>query len=214
MSFECRDLGHVLGGEDTERMAALEAHALACPDCRQELALYREIQAAAPQLRRDWPSPELWPRIQMSLEAESATRTHRPRHFRWMPVAAVALVALGVSVFLRRGTEIPATEKAESEQRLLTEKAVEDVEDAEAAYVRSIEALSRVVEPRLRRADSPLLMNYREKLELLDAAIADCRAQIESNRFHAGLRHELIEVYREKQKTLEQVMKEKGNGES
>jgi len=196
-------------------MAALEAHALACPDCRQELALYREIQAAAPQLRRDWQSPKLWPRIQMSLEAESATSPHRPRLLRWMPLAAVlALVALGVSVFLQRGVEIPATEKSESEHRLLTEKAVEDVEDAEAAYVRSIEALSRVVEPRLRRADSPLLMNYREKLELLDAAIADCRAQIEANRFHAGLRHELIEVYREKQKTLEQVMKEKGNGES
>jgi hypothetical protein len=52
------------------------------------------------------------------------------------------------------------------------------------------------------------MMSYREKLLLLDSAIAECRAQIERNRFNARLRQELLSLYQEKQRTLQQVMKE------
>jgi hypothetical protein len=48
--------------------------------------------------------------------------------------------------------------------------------------------------------------SYREKLRLLDAAIADCRAEVKKNRFNAHLRRELLAMYREKQSTLQQLM--------
>jgi len=51
-------------------------------------------------------------------------------------------------------------------------------------------------------------MGYREKLLLLDSAIAECRARIDRNRFNALLRRELLSLYQEKQHTLQQVMKE------
>jgi hypothetical protein len=42
---------------------------------------------------------------------------------------------------------------------------------------------------------------------LIDAAIVECRANIERNRFNAHLRRELISIYQEKQRTLEDVMR-------
>ena len=65
-----------------------------------------------------------------------------------------------------------------------------------------------MAEPRVQEADSPLMMSYREKLLLLDGAIAECRARIDRNRFNARLRRELLSLYREKERTLQQVMKE------
>jgi len=46
---------------------------------------------------------------------------------------------------------------------------------------------------------------------VIDAAIAECRGRIETNRFNAYLRRELLSVYREKQRTLEDLMREDKN---
>ena len=50
------------------------------------------------------------------------------------------------------------------------------------------------------------MMSYREKLLLLDSAIAETRARVERNRFNARLRQELLSLYQEKQSTLQQVV--------
>ena len=52
------------------------------------------------------------------------------------------------------------------------------------------------------------MVNYREKLAVLDSAIADLKTNIDSNRFNTHLRRELLAVYQEKQRTLQQLMKE------
>ena len=52
------------------------------------------------------------------------------------------------------------------------------------------------------------MLNYREKLALLDSAIADLRSGIEQNRYNTHLRRELLAAYREKQQTLQNLMKE------
>jgi hypothetical protein len=171
-----------------------------------------EISRAARELRREWESPELWPRIEAALAAEAARverrRAAAARVRGWLTLAAAAAVlVLGVSVWQRLRAPGPDA-PAEAERRLLTERAMQEVERTEGDYVRSIEALSRVAESRVEEADSPLMMSYREKLLLLDSAIAECRAQIERNRFNARLRQELLSLYQEKQRTLQQVMKE------
>jgi len=170
-----------------------------------------EISRAARELHREWDSPELWPRIQAALAAEAA-RAERRRGLRvrtWLSLAAAAaVVVLGLSVLLRvraPGEGVPA---AGAERRLLTDKALREVERTENDYVRSIDELSRVAEPKVEEAGSPLMMSYREKLLLLDSAIAECRARIDRNRFNARLRRELLSLYQEKQHTLQQVMKE------
>src|SRR5262245_48283134 len=212
MSATCADLEAALRGDDAALAEAFARHAEGCAACREELALAEAISAAAPSLRKEWPSPFLEARIRASLVAERKTR----RRFALNPAAwlslaaAVLVVAVAARVFLAGPKPLPGGEAAaiDESRRLLTEKALGEVERAEQAYAQSIDALSAVAASRLKDADSPVLANYREKLLLLDAAIADCRAQVERNRFNAHLRLELLSIYQEKQRTLQSLLKE------
>ncbi len=87
-------------------------------------------------------------------------------------------------------------------------QAIEEVDAAEKTYLASIEKLSRLAEPALSDATSPVLVNYREKLDVLDSAIAELKSSIEQNRGNTHLRRELLAVYQEKQRTLQSLMKE------
>ena len=224
MKVECSDLENILERRRPEEMAALEAHAAACPACRRQLEIDREIAAAARAMRKKWESPALWARIEKALAAEAA-RPRAPEWKRWFllpgaelswrTAAAVAvLIAVTVTgtwLAIRQAapTELwRAGAEKQEERRLLTEQALRNVETSEAAYVKSIETLSALAEPRLNKADSPLLLSYREKLLMLDAAIAECRARAERNRFNAHLRQELLSIYQDKQHTLQQLVRE------
>ena len=79
------------------------------------------------------------------------------------------------------------------------------IERSEQQYMRAIDDLTRLAAPRLDMPDSPLLVNLRERLEVIDAAIAEYRAEIARNRFNAHLRQQLLWIYQEKRRTLEQV---------
>jgi hypothetical protein len=218
MSFTCADLENALRSEAPELLDAAAAHARDCASCREELRLWREMSEAAPGLRREWESPELWPRIQRALTAEAEVGAGQRRQWAtaWRPLlatAAAAVIAVGGAwLFLRAVEPRPAAlARQEAERRLLTEDALAVVERAEAEHLRALEELSRLAEPRLAGPSSPLLLSYREKLAVLDAAVVECRAQIERNRFNAHLRRELLAVYGEKQRTLEQILEEEKN---
>ena len=55
------------------------------------------------------------------------------------------------------------------------------------------------------------MVSYKEKLMLLDDAIAECEANIDNNRQNAHLRKQLLAMYSEKQQTLEDVLREDSN---
>jgi hypothetical protein len=211
--FTCRDLDDALREQEPAALDAARAHAATCPECGRRLAVWDEIAAAAPQLRREWPSPELWPRIAQALARE---RQPRSAHAGWparltgrLPLAAAAALALAVAAWLTlRGPGRPAVEDATAAGRLLTEEALRDVEREEAEYVASIDRLARLAGPRVQEGASPLLAAYRERLRLLDAAIAACRAELGGNRFNAHLRRELLAIYHEKRRTLQQLMEQ------
>lgn len=185
-----------------------------------------EISAAAPSLRKSWDSPRLWPNISAALTLESARRWGSPTPERvgffedlfgslaanWRPaLAGVVLFGLataGLFVFRGSGGRDPYTAHWSQKAPLLTEQAASEVDQAELAYVASIEKLSKLAGPQLAGATSPILVNNREKLALLDSAIADLKANIEQNRFNTHLREELLAVYREKQRTLQDILQE------
>jgi hypothetical protein len=98
----------------------------------------------------------------------------------------------------------PATVE-DRRQRLLSEDALAAIERSEAQYIQAIDELTRVAAPRLDMPDSPLLVNLGERLEIIDAAIAEYRAEIARNRFNAHLRRQLLWAYQEKRRTLEQI---------
>jgi hypothetical protein len=225
MNVSCTDLDRILERQDGAELAALEAHAVGCAACREQLALEREISAAARGMQRSWESPDLWPRIRECLAAEPKSAASRWNlslifqswGFNWQIATATAALALlaVVSTWLvlgyrpaEPGSQPDEKGIAGAEQRLLTEDALGEVQRAEAAYISSIERLSKLAAPKLQAAESPLLVNYREKLLVLDSAIAECRAQLDQNRFNAHLRRELLSIYQMKQAALTEVLQE------
>lgn len=229
MKAACRDLERALQlagtAEGRERLAAVEEHARGCAACAGELAQWRRLTEAGPALRAAWSSPELWPKIRQRLAEESqaarsadsaALPAPRSAWARFLPatvtVAIVALFAIataGLWAFRNSGGRDPLAGHWESTRDpILADAAVNEVEAAEKGYIESIEKLSRLAAPRLEASASPLALNYREKLAVLDSAIGELKASIEQNRYNTHLRRELLAVYREKQQTLQDLMKE------
>jgi hypothetical protein len=223
----CRGLEEALRTEDPRLLAAMEEHARTCEACGRELSEWNALRAAAPSLRKSWDSPKLWTRIEKGLAEDSGASKASPAApapasasasgfgspVRWLPIAAmVALFSIataGLWVFRNSGGREPLTNGWQTTQRpLLTDQAVDEVDAAEKNYVASIENLSKLAEPRLADAASPLMLNYKEKLQLLDSAIADLKSSIDQNRYNTHLRKELIAMYQEKQRTLQSLMKE------
>jgi len=194
MIFQCSDLERAL--RSPELMPDARAHAEHCEHCREELRLWNEMSRIAPQLHQEWESPSLWPRIRADLEAAAPARMPVP-FWQWC-IATAALVAVAFALTLPWNSRTPQS------REFLTERALHDVQQAEAAYVRSIEKLAALAAPRLEQSPTPLAAAYREKLVVLDSAIGDLKANVAGNEYNVYLQNQLASLYREKQKTLQE----------
>ena len=178
-----------------------------------------QLSVAARVLHQEWDSPGLWPAIEAGMRSQDGVKAEvrlspgAPRAMgRWQALAAAAViaVALGPSSWLgwRWFMLAPKPDEAAMQQRrdrLLTEDALAAIEDSESKYIQAIEELTNLTAPRLDMPDSPLLVNLQERLAVIDAAIAEYRAEIAQNRFNAHLRRQLLWIYQEKRRTLEQI---------
>jgi len=172
-----------------------------------------ELSAAARSMHREWESPHLWPAIAAEIRAAEQREAARVTRYRFLsPIswAAAALVVFATAATLMLLRDIGSRETARDvsspAERLLSEEALADLENAEARYIAAIEALATKAAPDVNAPMTPLAANLRERLLVIDAAIADCRAEIERNRFNAHLRRQLLSIYQEKRRTLEQIL--------
>jgi len=198
MIFQCEDLERAL--QSPELMPDARAHADRCPRCARELYLWEQISQAAPGLHEEWESPGLWPRIQAEIRADLAVRRPaRSSWFRWGRWALAGAAVIAIAVVLLRPGKTPGAGAPD----FLTDSALREVQQAEAAYAKSIDKLSAIAGSGLEQSPSPLAAAYREKLLLLDSSIEELKANIASNRYNAYLQTQLASLYREKQKTLQ-----------
>lgn len=170
-----------------------------------------ELTAAARTLHREWDSPELWPAIARAIEESESHQRSTSGRRPWIPWAAAAalVIATAATIVVLRDGLVPETTVVETGgegERLLSDEALSELEQAEVRYIAAIEALAAKVAPAANAPASPLEANLRERLLIIDGAIAECRAEIERNRFNAHLRRQLLTIYQEKRQTLEQIL--------
>ncbi len=217
MNVTCNDRERILEDGTPAEWAALEAHAAACADCAEELRAWKSLSLVAEEMRDYSETPTLWSRIERAL-AEEAARAVQDKTRRswfsflpqismgWQTVLAGALVLiLTIStswIILIKPTGGGDT----SDKSLLKSQALQEVESAETTYERAIDKLAAQAKPQLDDPATPLLANYHEKLQVLDSAIGDLRAQAGMNPSNAQLRYQLLAMYQEKQRTLEEVL--------
>jgi hypothetical protein len=218
MNVNCNGRERILEDGTPAEWAALEAHAASCANCAEELRAWRSVSVAASELRDYSDNPTLWPRIRESLAAQEAAREQRRARWSWsslLPIFSLSwqmATAAGVVLLLMLSAGWllwPPPKSPQQSTGLLKSKALADVESAESTYVKAIDKLATEAKPQLTGYETPLIANYREKLLLLDSAIDDIRAQTGQNPSNAHLRYELLAMYQEKQRTLEEILEEK-----
>ena len=221
MKFECGDLDRAL--EQGQLMPEARDHLKHCQACRKEYRLWNDISTVGRELHEEWASPELWGSIQTALKQQPQPRPQRPWWAgakTWTIAAAFAMCAGIVVLFLwpwrnqaaptanqQASIAAPAADKSKTTDRdFLTEQALAEVERTESAYRDSIDKLSHLAAPELRNPHNAVAMNYSEKLKLLDAAIAETRANLDRNRYNIHLQTALADLYREKKETLQELL--------
>jgi hypothetical protein len=222
MNVTCNDRDSIFEDGTPAQWAALEAHAATCAACAEEVRAWKALSVAAAELHDYSPSPALWSRIETALEANAApveSPSWQDRLSAWLgfslswqlaTVSAFAVLLLVSGGLMYRHRTVaphnPVNAAHSAQDSLLKSKALGDVERAETAYVQAIDKLAADAKPQLERPETPLLASYREKLQVLDSAIDDLRAQAGENPSNAHLRYQLLAMYQEKQKTLEEVL--------
>jgi hypothetical protein len=202
MTITCNQIDDLLFDGSPLAMETAARHAAECDACAQTLAAWNELSDTAQSLRTTWDNDTLWPRIERAIRAE------RKRPMRWTSRAAAAIfiiAALGAPLFYMLRVQ---TREAAFDRTIIRVSALDEVERTERDYTRAIRNLEKLTDAKLEDSESPLMVSYKEKLMLLDDAIAECEANIDHNRQNAHLRKQLLAMYSEKQQTLQDVLRE------
>jgi len=164
----------------------------------------------APELKEEWETPGLWPRIATAMETEPARRTMWWGK-SWKLHSAVAAAAVLVIAVLLRHSEVTAPPPLPASKEFLTAETFGDIERTRAAYVQAIEKLAAAAGHGLESSSTPLAAVYREKILLLDSAIADLKSGVKENPYNVYLQNQLALLYQEKEKTLKEWLENEKN---
>jgi hypothetical protein len=201
MTIPCDRLDDLLLEGDRYSLEIAARHAATCDACTAKLADWNEISGTAHEMQTTWNSDLLWPRIERALREE-----RRAARFPLTQIAA----ALAIFAFLSGGVWLAGQRMRNRafDKVIINNAALDDVEHAEKQHVAAIDHLEQLTEAKLEQPKTPLLVSYKEKLMMLDDAIGECQRNIDQNRQNAYLRRQLLSMYSEKQRTLQDVLRE------
>jgi hypothetical protein len=148
---------------------ALEAHLAGCGACRALADDLQAIRRAARRLERYRPPARTWHRIAAAVEED-----HRPPAFRWLargalPAAAMVMLLLGATWLLVRPLADP-TQRVE----------IVEAQDTDAALQAAIAGLERITTADARELDTRTAQVLQANLTVIDAAIGESRAALET----------------------------------
>jgi F0F1-type ATP synthase membrane subunit b/b' len=203
MNIQCNQIDDLLLEGDAFSMQMAARHAQGCPTCLEKLTAWNEISETAEGMQASWNSDLLWPRIERALKAER--RSSFPA--QWLRIAAVILLTVGIAAttlfVVREGAR-----EARFDAKIIIAGELDEADRAQEQHEAAIARLEKLAEGKLEEAEAPVMISYKEKLMLLDDAIAECQTNIERNRQNAHVRKQLLAMYSEKQRTLRDVLRE------
>lgn len=211
------------GTLDGERRSALDRHLAACPSCRRLVADLFQIRQAAGGFTARSPRADAWDRIARELTRVMPASRLSPRSawtpFRIMLATAAALtLAVASTVWLVRppaaaGTSAspaPASASPGAAVHPSPQDLVKSIDDelraAELHYERAIAGLELVAKTDQSVLDPVLAATLQKNLGVIDQAIRDSRAAIQSQPASQMAQDSLFEALRRKVALLEDTI--------
>ena len=201
------------------RRAELQTHLDQCDDCRALAADLQKIRDAASSLRRPLPPQHVWTQITARLHQEgrvappAAPRSHR---LAMLAIAASLLLAVGASIYLllpmrrqvatqtAQGGAVPASGNAAGADAV--KSIADDLQIAEQHYQSAIDKLQRAADLNDGTIDAETAAVLQKNLQVINGAISESRAALQTDPQSAPARDSLFEALRQKVTLLQDTI--------
>lgn len=218
--MNCADLTNdalvdlVDGRLDGAAQRNVERHLEACANCRALVEDLRIIRSSAFMLDRREPKPETWQKIQAAVAAEPRGRVlAMPARANW-PVwigAAAALIlatVIGILPLMNREAEHDdaATTEAAEPAEVTVESVTAEFEAAEKHYQKAIDDLQTIANKDTGELDPQVASVLQKNLTVIDQAITESRAALQSQPSSANAQSGLFDALRSKVALLQQTV--------
>ena len=205
--MNCEDfLRHI---EEVPEREDLKDHLRSCKKCAEEYKLHKLLGTGTEQLESYQPPVSLWGRIEKDILAGSEKKSKAgnwlekligiifPAGNIFRPVFAGAAAILIIISAVYYFKPLSPAEKSRIQAESLA-----DIGKAQEYYLNAIESLTKLAMENERNIEPELFSIYREKLQLLDASIDECKKIIDENELNVNAWNFLFASYNKKVETL------------
>jgi len=214
--MSCQDyelaLGDYVDGTLDERSRIeIEAHLVSCERCRAVAVDFGAIRQAALALEPELPPAHVWTKLSAAIEAERGS-TSQSWGFTWQTLAAslatVALVAgltwigNGLTTISRRTGQLASASPTQTEP--ISVEAQFDF--AEMQYTTAIAGLESIAKSEQSALDMDTADVLQANLTLIDGAITESRAALQTEPDNPAAQESLFEALRSKLELLQDVV--------
>jgi uncharacterized membrane protein YvbJ len=184
-------------------------HLSICPVCAALKKQDEELLSAARQLKIKVDTESLWLKVESRLlqEVEQERRNRKMNQLskRFLNMKSLALAAtLMIALILVYVLVMMPSEN--SSTGLLSQRALEKVEQTERAYVAAIDEMEKKTGAKLAVMDIELALLYRDQLKAIDEQIRHCRDTLQTNPANNQVRRYLLAAFQDKKQTLREII--------
>lgn len=180
-----------------------QEHMRTCPECRVAYEQDRLLLDVSRSLKEEIKAPGLWARIESDLRNQRDFRIGRLWSLPAFRIAAILMLGFIFSLSLMFGLR---DDRNDLPSGLLAESVLKNVEVRQKAYENAITELEVVASTRLITLDQELMFLYRDRLEVIDEQIAQCREALATSPANAHIHRYLLAALQDKKETLMEIM--------
>jgi len=192
---------------------AVDAHLSGCADCRAMAADFRAIRSTAESLERHVPSVRAWANIAAAVEHERS-RSFLARFVSWQPLAVAATLLLLVGgtswVIWNRVSTSDSAPRAAATAAATDPELAQTVEHelklAEEHYQNAIAGLEKITRSESDSLDPQVAAVLQKNLEVIDQAIGESRAALQTQPTSDVAQESLFEALRNKVVLLQETV--------
>ncbi|MEJ2545274.1 MAG: hypothetical protein P8Y99_14495 [Calditrichaceae bacterium] len=180
-----------------------DKHLQSCEFCKAVSAEDAKLLELAQSLKQPIGPDNVWERLESDLSKEKSKNIIYllfANNKVLIRIAAVLLIGAAIGFYFVQNNQIP-------DKGVVTMSMLEKLDEKEQDYLESIEELEAVTQEKMEQMDIGLMLLYRDKLEMIDEQISECKEALSDNPANAHIHKYLFAALKEKKETLKEIYK-------